>query len=233
MHVTSRPAPNRPARQTCSSTPSAVTPLSRPGSATRSCARGFSASRRVCQWTLSRCARPLTVASSSGPRGQDCLWSGKDVGLGERHRRAGPLVAAPHALAHQRPPAAPRGVSQLLHPAVVQVRDHPALPARPHVHVGLHQQPKRPLVRGRLEHAHVDRPGVRAATGAGPAPLCGGHLDRGWTRRASWPRTAFFEANPDAVVKSLPPPFGRKSPSPGWSPATAFLRRASAATVNG
>jgi hypothetical protein len=53
MHVTSRPAPNLPGRQTCSSTPSEDTPASRLGSASRLVASTFTGSQSVCQSTSS------------------------------------------------------------------------------------------------------------------------------------------------------------------------------------
>jgi hypothetical protein len=65
MQVTSRPAPNLPGRQTCSSTPRDSTPCRRRGSSARRRASTFSAAHSVCQSTPSRRASALTVVSSS------------------------------------------------------------------------------------------------------------------------------------------------------------------------
>ncbi len=164
MQVASRPAPNRPGRQTCSSTPSDSTPCSRVGSAARRCASTARASHRVCQSTSSRRASVATVRVVLGqrvrgpddrPAGQQRTGRRQGMGLGERDDRAGRLVTAPHPLApaHQHPAVPERGVVQQLLTPVVQPGQHPAAVAPLDGLVGLDRQSQAAVVALGEEHA--------------------------------------------------------------------------------
>ncbi len=121
MHVTSRPAPNLPGRQTCSSTPSEQTPDSRLGSSSRRRASSFTGSQTVCQSTPSRCASAFTVVSTSASasvaqctarRVSGHRGSASSCASCEGTHRTEPLTAAPDTLAPGDPDrGAPDGVS--------------------------------------------------------------------------------------------------------------------------